>query len=183
MTKDIFQELRALYSQMDRAWDKIAGQYGFQCNGCTDNCCRSLFFHHTHIEKAFLIHGFAKLDTDKQKTIEGRAREYIEHTFQTAGPPESKKLMCPANENSKCLLYAYRPMICRLHGLPHELNRPGEPPLKGNGCDAGNFDKKRYIPFDRTPFYRQMAQNEMDFRKKSGKTGRLKETIAHMLSS
>ncbi len=74
-------------------------------------------------------------------------------------------------------------MICRMHGLPHELHKPGFPIIKGPGCDAGRFDEKDYIPFDRTPFYREMAGVEMGFRTAFGKSGKIRETIAQILVS
>jgi len=72
-------------------------------------------------------------------------------------------------------------MICRLHGLPHELCIPGATPVKKPGCCAGQFDDKPYIKFDRTPFYKQMAQIEMKFRQDFNKIDKIKETIAQML--
>lgn len=181
MKHNIFEPLTALYEHMDNTWNKIAAEYHFKCNGCEDNCCKSLFFHHTHIERAYLLHGFHKLDHDMQKTILNRAKNYCDKTFSSDSQIKSLKIYCPANENDRCLIYNYRPMICRLHGLPHELRRPGNSPVKGPGCDAGLFDEKPYIEFDRTPFYQQMAQIEMVFRQNLNKPRRLKETIAQIL--
>ncbi len=188
MTKPSFQSLVSLYKQMDNAWDSIAAAYDFTCCGCEDNCCTSLFFHHTHIERAYLIHGFHQLAPDVQDTILNRAETYCARTFSpdptdNGSGIKSLKIFCPANEDGRCLLYPYRPMICRLHGLPHELCRPGASPIKGSGCHAGDFDHKAYIKFDRTPFYRQMAGIEMAFRRDMNKTGRLKETVAQILIS
>ena len=74
-------------------------------------------------------------------------------------------------------------MICRLHGLPHEFYRPGLQPARADGCNAGNFSKKPYIKFDRTLFYKQMAQIEIEFRQDFNKSGKQKETIAQMIIS
>jgi hypothetical protein len=166
---------------MDNTWNKIAGEYHFQCNGCEDNCCKSLFFHHTHIERAYLRHGFNQLGQDRKKTITDRAKSYCKKTFPQNSEIKSLKIMCPANEDGRCLLYPYRPMICRLHGLPHELSRPGFKTVISTGCGAGLFDDKPYIKFDRTPFYQQMAQIEMAFRRDVNKTGKIKETVAQIL--
>ena len=75
-------------------------------------------------------------------------------------------------------------MICRLHGLPHELadssgNREHQP-----GCRAGQpqFSSKGYIPFNRTPLYARMAALEAAYQKTMRKQGqRIKLTIAQML--
>lgn len=182
-----FQKLSDVLQAMDRAWDEIAAQYDFRCNGCEDNCCQSLFFHHTHAEKAYLKHGFNLLPRAERAEILDKARDYCEITFDPETPPDagatSKKTPCPLLLGGRCRLYRHRPMICRMHGLPHELHRLGFPVIKGPGCDAGRFDEKEYIPFDRTPFYRDMAGVEMEFRAAYGKTGKVRETIAQILLS
>ena len=93
------------------------------------------------------------------------------------------RVMCPLNENSACLIYDYRPMICRLHGIPHELRKPGQKPVYGPGCDlfAERCGKSPYIPFDRTPFYQEMAGLEQVFRQALGRNDKIKMTIAKML--
>jgi hypothetical protein len=74
-------------------------------------------------------------------------------------------------------------MICRLHGIPYELRKPGQPTVHGPGC--GDFDKQcpdpSYIQFDRTPFYFEMARLENEFKQAAGLTGRIKMTIAEMV--
>jgi hypothetical protein len=77
-------------------------------------------------------------------------------------------------------------MICRLHGIPHELHGPGGRVIRNPGCDEF-FDQCResgrtdYIQFDRTPFYRQMAMLEKELRQKTGYVDKIKLTIAQML--
>lgn len=183
MTIKAFESLISLYEDMDKTWNKIAAGYHFKCNGCNDNCCKSLFFHYIHIEKTYLRYGFNTLDSPKKEKILTRAKTYCNKTFAQGSEIKSLKIDCPVNEDSRYLLYPYRPMICRLHGLPHELNRPGFSPVKGSGCNAGLFNKKTYIKFDRTPFYQEMAQIEIRFRQALNKTGKIKETVAQMLLS
>ncbi|MFA5905864.1 MAG: hypothetical protein WC836_18180 [Desulfobacula sp.] len=142
-----------------------------------------MFFHHTHIEKAYLLYGFDQLQPGEKNDILRKAEDYYRKTFSADGKIKSLKIMCPLNENGKCILYPYRPMICRLHGLPHEIKKPGFKSLKGKGCEPGLFDKKAYIPFDRTPFYQYMAQIETVYRENSKKYNKLKETVAQMLLS
>ncbi len=166
---------------MDRAYDEVARQYGFQCRGCKDNCCTSLFFHHTFVEKAYLMQTVSALDPSLKGEIMERARVYVRQTFSRKGEPVSQKLLCPLNQDGKCLTYAQRPMICRLHGLPHELNRPGIGCVRGEGCGAGEFPPDGYIPFDRTPFYQQMALAEMAHRRRFNLKGKTRLTIAQML--
>ncbi len=178
-----FKQLERLYRHMDHTWNQVAAQYGFQCNGCLDNCCLSLFFHHTHIERSYLHYGFKTLAKGRQQAILKKAEQYYTSTFGPDGAAagESKKIPCPLLVDNRCGLYRFRPMICRMHGLPHELHKPGFAPLKGPGCEAGKFEDDEYIPFDRTPFYREMAGIEMGFRTKNGLKGKIKQTIAEIL--
>ena len=181
MKQKQFHLVSDIYANMDEVWDKTAAQYGFFCEGCEDNCCTSLFFHHTFIEKAYLVHGFNQLATDIKRKALSRAGSYYQKTFPDEKMPTSLKLICPLNQEGRCMVYQHRPMICRLHGIPHELHRPGAEAFKGPGCSAGPFEKHLYIPFDRTPFYKEMARAEMEFRKKTGKAGKIKETVAQRL--
>jgi hypothetical protein len=74
-------------------------------------------------------------------------------------------------------------MICRLHGIPHELQKPGQKVIHGPGCST--FDErcahKRYFKFDRTPFYVAMAKLENEFKQAMGLDGRIRMTIAEMI--
>ncbi len=190
-----FNQLESLYVEMDNTWNTIAEKYDFKCNGCKDNCCKSLFFHHTQIEKDYLLFGFSKLNETKQNQIKALSKIFYEQTFGKNGQKKeivSQKIFCPVNEDEKCLLYKYRPMICRLHGLPHELKKPGVPgtdPINNQanglvispGCAAGQFDDKSYIQFDRTIFYQKMVQIEISYRQQFNKYSKIKETVAQML--
>ena len=88
--------------------------------------------------------------------------------------------MCPLNREGRCLLYAFRPMICRLHGIPHELRPPGRPVSYGPGCRlfSERHGRQPYVAFDRSPLYARMAGLEQEIRRALGFGARLKLTIA-----
>jgi hypothetical protein len=75
-------------------------------------------------------------------------------------------------------------MICRLHGIPHEIWRPGSAPVRSPGC--GDFDRqcehKAYVPFDRTPLYAEMVRCEQALRKALGFREKIKLTVAQMIA-
>lgn len=119
-------------------------------------------------------------ETDR-KEARNKASDYVRQTFAHNKAGQSLKLMCPLNHRGRCTLYPYRPMICRLHGLPHELHPPSRQVIKGPGCDAGQFGTRPYIPFDRTRFYTEMVALEQQFKTHQHLTGRPKQTIAQML--
>ena len=176
-------QLKELYADMDRAYAAVAAVYGFDCRGCRDNCCLTRFYHHTVIEYLYVVKGWSGLPVEQQAaaarqavTVEAQARAAAEN-----GPV---RIMCPLNGDGLCRLYAFRPMICRLHGIPHEFQPPGRPRQYGPGCAA--FTRCRgqtpYARFDRTPFYARMARLEKELRTTLGISGRFKMTVAQMIN-
>ncbi|MCP3901294.1 MAG: hypothetical protein GY707_16435 [Desulfobacteraceae bacterium] len=167
---------------MDKAFDKAALHYDFECNGCEDNCCKSFFYHHTFIEKDYLLNKANDFSHDKQIALKKSAELYLD-VISSESIEKKNKPVCPLNSDSKCILYNQRPMICRLHGIPHHLNIPGKQISESPGCDAGApfFNSTNYFSFDRIPFYKEMAEIEKEYREKFVKAGKIKQTIAHML--
>ena len=169
---------------MDHAFGVAAAQLGFVCNGCEENCCRSRFYHYTCLEYFYLFEGFSRLEPSlrasmRQSALKVRQFDQVRHNGITRRP------LCPLNLEGRCSLYSYRPMICRLHGLPHKLQRPGREPLCGPGCDA--FERGRGnagdVRLDRTPFYRQLAALELKFKQEAGMQQKLKMTVAEIIIS
>ncbi|MGD1986504.1 MAG: hypothetical protein PVI49_13230 [Desulfobacterales bacterium] len=177
------QQLKRINAVMDDAYDRAAQQYGFTCDGCRDNCCRTRFYHHTLIEYLYLKEGLMTLNADRQDRVKLRAITVMDTIEKARDNREAIRLMCPLNVDTRCILYPYRPMICRLHGIPHELKKPGRPSIRGPGCDT--FDSrcghKPYIPFDRTRIYRDMAKLEQDVRRSIGYTAKIKMSVAQMI--
>ena len=180
-----FKRLATLYSEMNRAWKTAADHYGFECKGCADNCCETQFYHHTHMERHYLLHGMATLCPLAAEEIRTRAKFVNEVRALEKTTGEAIRVMCPLNMNSLCRLYEFRPMICRLHGIPHELQRPGYDPVKGAGCKAGAhlFSTIKYHSFDRTPFYSKMAHLEMEYRTAINTKEKIRQTIAEIVVS
>ncbi|WP_459921850.1 hypothetical protein [Desulfatiferula olefinivorans] len=177
------ERIEALFVRMDAAYDRVAEAYGFQCRGCEDNCCFSRFYHHTLLEYLFLHHGLGTLAPSRREDILARAKTTAARMAGDDRDGVLRKRLCPLNDNERCLLYAYRPMVCRLHGLSHELCKPGGEPVRSPGCDLFVRQTRAvpYIPFDRTPLYMEMARLERDLRRASGFSGRMNHTIAEML--
>jgi hypothetical protein len=74
-------------------------------------------------------------------------------------------------------------MICRLHGIPHELKKPGQKTIYAPGCET--FDHRcghiGYFEFDRTPFYRELARLEQEVKQALGITAKFKMSVAEMI--
>ena len=175
---------KALYDDMDSKYSAAADFYGFKCTGCEDNCCFTRFHHYTFIEYFYLLDGFDALDHGKKMEIKNRADALCKKLNEADKKGILTKLMCPLNDNSLCVLYPYRPMICRLHGVPHELNMPGQGARHNPGCDyfMKQHGSKDYFRFDRTAIYLEMANLEKEFRQKTGVTNKIKLTVAEMIS-
>ena len=177
--------LRDIFSAMDPEYTRATEHYQFQCDGCMDNCCLTRFYHHTHLEFYYLCMGFENLGSRKKSEILLKAEKVCRETAKADEKEIPVRLMCPLNDDSLCSLYPYRPMICRMHGIPHELQKPGQNLIHGPGC--GTFDDRcanqPYYKFDRTPFYLEMAKLENEFKQAAGLNGRIKMTIAEMIKS
>jgi Fe-S-cluster containining protein len=182
---EFIERLKKIYAAMDQAFHRAAEHYGFNCDGCRDNCCRSRFYHHTVVEHAYLLEGLNTLTSQKQSEVKSRALEVVDQICECEAGKKAIRLMCPLNFNALCILYPYRPMICRLHGIPHELKKPGQNTLFGPGCRT--FDHrgghKSYISFDRTPFYRDLAGLEQEVKQALEIEGKLRMTVAEMIVS
>lgn len=178
-------KIKNLFSSMDAAYAKAAESYGFRCSGCSESCCEERFYHYTLAEHLYLIEGMSSLDRETAGEVLVRAEDavglYRLHDLQ--GRPE--RVPCPLNFNGLCRLYDYRPMICRLHGIPHRIRKPGGSEQTGPGCSR--FDEE-ITPaglsepvFDRTEYYSGMAALEIELRRLVNFSGRCRKTVAEML--
>ncbi len=149
------------------------------------SCCEERFSHYTLAEHLYLIEGMGSLDADTAAEVLSRAEDavglYRLHDLQ--GSPE--RVLCPLNFAGLCRLYEYRPMICRLHGIPHRVRKPDGSEQTGAGCHRF---AEEVIPagpaepvLDRTEWYSGMAALEIELRRLVGLTGRRRKTVAEMI--
>ncbi|HSV93727.1 MAG TPA: hypothetical protein VLH81_11650 [Desulfobacterales bacterium] len=176
--------LRQLFAEMDAAYASAAAAAGFDCRGCEESCCRSVFHHHTFIEALLLREGLQSLTPGEREEVLSAARTVADAQAASAGGSAALRPMCPLNLAGRCRFYEVRPMICRLHGVAHELHPPGRPVVIGPGC--AEYERCRGSAragerFDRTPFYARLAALESEFRAAEGLSRRIKLTIAEML--
>ena len=177
------EKLKTIYSAMDLAYAEVADGCGFLCAGCEDNCCRTRFYHHTYLEWLYLLRGWKKLEARQQAAIHSRAEDVCRQ--MAAAEPERgiPRRMCPLNSDGLCELYEFRPMICRLHGIPHTLHRPDGRKVIGPGCDDFHRQcaSRSDTALDRTPHYRALADLEQQTRRALGLTDKIKLTVADMI--
>ncbi len=173
-------ELGDAFEEMDRAYADAAGRAGLDCTGCGDSCCFQKFSHYTLAEYISLREGLKTLTPDLLQTIVSAAvRVSMLH-----GQGE-ERVLCPLCREGQCLLYGHRPMICRLHGVPHVLHRPGAPSQEGPGCHryqervaaSGGTE----VRLDRTPHYTKIASIEIRLRADLQARERICMTVAEMI--
>jgi Fe-S-cluster containining protein len=184
-TNPFLDRLRFIYVDMDQEYSNAAEHYGFDCIDCADICCQTRFFHHTYLEYLYVQAGFQTLSPVQQEKIMTAALSVEQQSAALNKMQKPVRLMCPLNIGKLCVLYRYRPMICRLHGIPHELQKGADKRVFRPGCEA--FDDrcshKPYFQFDRTPFYRKMAALEKELRQAYGISSKIKMTIAEIIVS
>jgi len=177
------QRLKILYADMDRQYQIAADQHDFDCQGCTDNCCQTRFYHHTVVEFLYLQNGFVSLNASVR--CEARRRAERDRMIPDLPDPAQgrRRPFCPLNTKQRCTLYAHRPMICRLHGIAYIFHPPGRPVQRGSGC--AEFDRqvqtKAPIRFDRTPHYAALADLESELKQAMGLGKKIKMTISEMV--
>ena len=181
----LFERISKLYYTMDRAYADAADHYAFHCSGCDCNCCEERFYHYTGAEHIFLAYGLACLGHDVKTGIFSRADEAMRLYQLHDASLEAGRAVCPLNLDGLCMLYGYRPMICRLQGIPHYIKKLGQPQKRGPGCHVFNEkilpEKLSDFSFDHTPFYLEMAAIEIEIRNMLNYKGRYKKTVAEML--
>jgi Fe-S-cluster containining protein len=183
LPSDMRLSVARLFQRMDQAYDHRAGQSGFVCNGCRSNCCLTLFYHHTLIEVLSIHTGLRALPADRRRRIRAAAESAKTKMTDLQRRQEPISVMCPLNEKERCVLYEQRPMICRLHGIPHVLRRPDGRTRTGPGCDDfyRQCGRGAVTPLDRTPLYRAMADLEHRLREKLNYHQKIKMTVAEII--
>ena len=188
LTPAIAEKLALLYREMETGYDQAAAKIGLTCRGCPDNCCDSYFLHYTFIEWAYLWRGLGKLAPAPLETAMARARLCLDHYREAVEAGAWPKIMCPLNQDGLCMLYLYRPMICRCHGVPARLRRPDGKTSHFPGCFRCQELTARpglVAGMDRTPLSRRLARLEEEFLggwfSLSAKMPKMKMTLAAML--
>ena len=176
LRKPFLDRLALLFTDMDNEYSLVSDRYGFHCQGCEESCCRTTFYHHTILEALYLLEGFEQLGKDLRTDILKQAQKVILHP--------SEGLFCPLCRDNRCLLYTYRPMICRLHGIAHEVHRPDRAVSYGPGCALFEAvtEGESYIVFDRTRFYLALSRLEQEARAALGVVQKIKMTVSEILT-
>lgn len=142
---ELLDEYRALLEKVDRWFDGCCEALPDQiaCKRGCSACCRGLF-EISLLDAALLQQGFALLNPTVQNEIrrvaEARVTELQAQWPEFVHPyilnrlphddwqqmPEGDMTPCPLlDEAGLCRVYRFRPLVCRLHGLPN-IDSSGE---------------------------------------------------------
>jgi Fe-S-cluster containining protein len=182
--RPFLDELRGIFEKMDQSYRETASRYGFECRGCEKSCCSTKFYHHTFLEFFYLREGFLTLAASERSRIAASAGSISVADAKPKQSHETIRVMCPLNENRRCRLYAHRPMICRLHGIPHILHHPMKGMITGPGCHTfeATCGGENTLKLDRTPFYASLADLEKRLRRTLNLSGKIRMTVADMIA-
>jgi Fe-S-cluster containining protein len=175
--------LSEIFTAIDAEYEKARAHYeGFSCDGCVDNCCTTVFHHHTLIEYFYFIEGLGKLDPKLLDIAAARSEGYLSAMRKQLGNLNAARIMCPLNFEGQCRIYEHRPLICRIHGMPgvlHSVRGKNE----WQGCKVFNekFAGRMDHVIDRTMFYTKIAALEGDLREELQFVQKYKKTIADMI--
>jgi len=133
---DFFAEYEALVQDIDEKTAAPAQSEGGpgRCGRESDACCKR----HFSIKLIEALYLSNKMNTTMKSTERREAISRAAHVFQrfralVRDNPSSERqnemddlyvlgdLICPLNVDGKCVLYDYRPIRCRLDGLPEDV--------------------------------------------------------------
>lgn len=138
--KTILQNYGNLLASVDRWFNRCTSLSGREiacAQGCSE-CCRGLF-DITLLDARYLKSGFDRLDEGIQRFVLEKVKRRLtllrDEWPELDAPyilnvrseedweelmPDDDETPCPLlSETGECLVYDYRPMTCRLHGIPN----------------------------------------------------------------
>jgi len=174
---DPIERLTALAQQADAEFAVLQQRHAaqMQCRaGCSD-CCRARLSI-TRVEEAFLRRGLTTLTDERRAELASRTRE-------------ENREMCPAlDDDGRCGIYAFRPLICRSYGVPlrHRRAVPLVNPPIVDSCDLNFSDTRLQLlspvdTFDQTALLEALETIDRDHCIAHGLPRRQRIPIAQIL--
>ncbi len=121
-----FRELEELLREVDKNFAEVKKRYPreVRCRkGCTD-CCLAPF-DLSLVEALYMAQAFRRLPRRERREVERRLEKYEKEWAEKVPKPVTPfvlstiKLRCPfLNDRGLCVLYEFRPVTCRIYGLP-----------------------------------------------------------------
>ncbi len=152
----LFEPYDELVVKADDAFDRMTGEFPapMKCKRQCSDCCHAVFGLFL-IEAVFLKRDFDKLgeeekegaflrgiEADKElEKLERTLKEFENDPQMSSYSLARARVRCPLlNENDDCILYPYRPITCRVYGIPTMIH--GVPRV----CGKSGFEKEQPYP-------------------------------------
>lgn len=136
--RDLFEEYNLLVARADRAFQKVAEDYPqhVRCRLQCSDCCHAVFGIFL-IEAVYLKHRFDGLSEEFKREalrrgsvadealreIEERLQRYSDDPEKQVEALSRERVRCPLlTDEQKCLAYPFRPITCRVYGIPTVMN-------------------------------------------------------------
>ena len=190
---DLFRSYELLVDKAAAAFQGMQKDHSscIKCEPHCSDCCHAIF-------GLFLIEaGYLKEHLDELTNEEKRAAllrceeaekslERLQKMLQAhEGDPQMQayimsreRIPCPLlNENQDCILYPYRPITCRVYGIPTKVQG------KARVCWKAEFKKdERYPVFDLDGVYRDLYLLSTELLKSAGKDDSEKASLLFSVS-
>lgn len=163
----LFRNYEFLVDKADRAFQRMQKEHGscIKCERHCSDCCYALFGLFL-IEAGYLKQQFDQLRREEIKAallrcnkaerdlkrLEKMLEAHEDDPNMQAYTLARERIRCPLlEENEGCILYPYRPITCRVYGIPIKIQG------KARVCGKAGFEKGEYYPlFDLDGIYKDL---------------------------
>lgn len=177
---DLFRSYELLVDKAEAAFQGMQKDHSscIKCEPHCSDCCHAIFGLFL-IEAGYLEEHFDELTNEEKRAALLRCEEAekslerLQKMLQAhEGDPQMQayimsreRIPCPLlNENQDCILYPYRPITCRVYGIPTKVQG------KARVCWKAEFKKdERYPVFDLDGVYRDLYFLSTELLKSAGK--------------
>jgi Fe-S-cluster containining protein len=167
ISKGLFKSYELLADKADEAFRDVREKHDdcMECKPHCSDCCHAIFGLFL-IEAAFIHDNFSRLPDDARKEVLARCEkadkdleklERIMESFKDdpqmqAYTMAKERVRCPLlGDNDECVLYDFRPITCRVYGIPTAIQG------KARVCGKANFKKGEQYPiFNLDGVYRDL---------------------------
>jgi len=189
----LFEPYDILVSKADEAFQQVKESFPerVRCEPHCADCCHAVFGLFL-IEAAFLKRDFDQLGEDKRKGVlkrcqeadkgleklEGMVRTFKDDPQMISYSLARTRIRCPLlNDQNECALYPYRPITCRIYGVPTRVRGVTRV------CGKAGFEKgKEYPVFDLDEVHRELHELSRELLKGAGATDMDKATLLFSVS-
>ena len=175
----LFSSYELLVDKADRTFREMQQEYG-ECVSCERHCsdCCHAVFGLFIIEAAYLKQNFDQLgkeaikaallrcnEADRAlKQLEKMLQSYRDDPNMQAYTMARERIRCPLlDDNLDCILHSFRPITCRVYGIPTKIQG------KARVCGKSGFKKGvNYPAFDLDGVYRDLYDLSKELLENSG---------------